>query len=446
VSAVSNPRLIFYANTEQLGTVNFPFIDAPIDAIKRKASNVVYSSSNTFPSGKTAAAGDIAIVFINSDSGEEIFLPSSEIVQNNWGDRSQDGLYAWNGGDSLVEAAAAVYSTVIVVVHTVGPITLENWIDLPSVKAVVFAHLPGQEAGDSLTDVLFGDYSPSGHLPYSIPVAEDDYAPSVSLSMAESAILGFDIGPQVQDTYSEGLYIDYRYLNKNGTAPRYAFGHGLSYTNFTFGTPTIKSGASLTPTPPARAPKGATPTYDTTIPPYSEVTWPATLNYIDRYLYPYLSADVAATITSAADPGFPTGYSSTPQPDPPAGGDQGGNPALWDILFNITVPVTNTGKVAGKEVAMLFVQYPSDNPWDTPIIQLRDFGKTDTLAVGQTENVLLQLTRKDLSIWDVVQQNWIIPVSTSGKLFTFWVGDSSANLTVACTSDSKCATGLTPPV
>lgn len=75
----------------------------------------------------------------------------------------------------MVKAAAAKYSTVIVVIHTVGPVIVEKWINLPTVKAVLIAHLPSQEAGDSLTDILFGDYSPSGHLPYSIPVSENEY-------------------------------------------------------------------------------------------------------------------------------------------------------------------------------------------------------------------------------------------------------------------------------
>ena len=52
------------------GTANYPYLSSPIDAIKRKAANVTYYASDTFPSGITAAAGDIAMVFINSDSGE----------------------------------------------------------------------------------------------------------------------------------------------------------------------------------------------------------------------------------------------------------------------------------------------------------------------------------------------------------------------------------------
>ncbi|TAQ83109.1 hypothetical protein B7494_g8567 [Chlorociboria aeruginascens] len=413
------------------GTVNYPYLDDPLDAIKRKATNVAYSTSDNFPSGITAASNDIAIVFITSDSGE-----NQDTVEGNHGDRDASGLIAWHNGDKLVQAAAATYSTVIVVVHTVGPILLENWIDLPSVKGVLFAHLPGQEAGDSLTDILFGDYSPSGHLPYSIPKNESDYPESVSLD-------GFVLG-QVQDTFSEGLYIDYRYLNKHSIAPRYPFGYGLSYTTFTRTSATLKCVTSLTATPPARASKASTPTYSTAIPPASEVAWPANFKKIWRYLYPYL--DDPESISSTTPFTYPAGYSNTPKPDPVAGGSQGGNPALWDVMFMVSVNITNTGSAAGKSVAMLFVQYPSDNPWDTPIIQLRAFEKTDTLAPGQSEVVTLSITRKDLSIWDVASQNWLIPVSATAP-FVFWLGDSSAGLTLACESLSRsCSDGRTSPV
>lgn len=371
------------------------------------------------------------MVFINSNSGE-----NQHTVEGNPGDRTASGLYAWHNGDALVQAAAAKYSTVVVVVHTVGPILVEKWINLPSVKAVVFAHLPGQEAGDSLTDIIFGDYSPSGHLPYSIPVAENDYPSSLNL-------MGFQFF-QVKDTFSEGLYIDYRYLNKHNISARYPFGHGLSYTTFSRTSATITAKKALSSVPPARAPKGSTPVYSNAIPPAAEVAWPSGFDRIWRYLYSYL--DSPALISSTGHFAYPTGYQTTLQPDPPAGGDQGGNPALWDVMFSISVKITNTGKVAGKEVVMVYVQYPSDNPWDTPVIQLRAFEKTGTLAPGASEVMTLDITRKDLSIWDVVSQNWIIPVSSSAP-FLFWIGDSSANLSLACDSLSKtCSAGRVPPV
>lgn len=414
------------------GTANYPYFDDPISAIKRITPNVYNSSSDTFPSSLETNSSDIAIVFVTSDSGE-----NSLTVEGNLGDRSSSGLNLWHNGDALIEAAAAKFETVIVVIHTVGPVLLENWIDLPSVKSVLFAHLPGQEAGDSLTDILFGDYSPSGHLPYSIPVSESDYPSSVSL-------VGFEFF-QVQDTFSEGLYIDYRYLNKNNISARYPFGHGLSYTTFSFTNPSISTLMELTETPPARSPKGDTPTYSTAIPDPSEVAYPENFQIINRYLYPYLSDP--SSITSTTPFTYPTGYqnASDPQPSPPSGGSQGGNPALWDVIYNVTITVTNTGTVPSKAVAMLFLQHPSSSPYDTPIIQLRDFAKTQVLEAGGEEVVVLGLTRKDLSVWDTVLQNWVATGLEDG--YTVWIGEGSEGLTVACdTISGVCEGGMTPPV
>lgn len=175
------------------GTATYETFNDPLTAIKAKAANVTSYYTDSFPTLRfKPSSDDVAIVFITSDSGE-----NSYTVELNFGDRSSSGLVSWHDGDKLVQAAAAKYSNVVVVVHTVGPIVVEPWIDLDSVKAVLFAYLPGQEAGESLANVLFGDVSPSGHLPFTIPVAEDDYPDSVSLT-------GFGFG-QIQDTYTEGL-------------------------------------------------------------------------------------------------------------------------------------------------------------------------------------------------------------------------------------------------
>lgn len=362
---------------------------------------------------------------------------SSETVEGNPGDRTASGLYTWHNGDTLIQDAAKAYSTVIVVIHTVGPLILENWISLPSVKAVLFAHLPGQEAGSSLTDILFGSYSPSGHLPYSIPTSESSYPASVGIA---TSTLG-----QVQDTFSEGLYIDYRYLNAHNITPRYPFGYGLSYTNFTYTNASLNTLlpiSSIQGPPLTRPAKGPTPSYPASIPPASEVAYPPGFVPIDRYLYPYL-ADPYSITNSTLYP-YPTGYSTVPKPGPPAGGGLGGNDALWDPVLNVTVLVWNTGSYVGKAVAQLYVQYPNDIAYDAPVIQLRDFTKV-LLQPGEKQNVTLGVTRKDLSVWDVESQNWVVP--ESAQPYKLWVGASSGELWLVCTTDGKgCVEGVESPV
>lgn len=237
--------------------------------------------------------------------------------------------------------------------------------------------------------------------------------------------------------------------------------------------------------PPSRTIKADLPEYNTTIPAASEAYRPDNYDdiYVDRYLYPWLSdddADDAAATGAAVAAGtnsgydYPEGYSTTQTAGPPAGGGLGGNPALWDVAYTISVTVTNTGSesstsgstkqnattaasdtsskqkratrsFSGKAVAQAYVQYPSDSSYDTPIVQLRDFEKTDTLAVGESQTVELTFTRKDVSVWDVVEQNWVVP-SVDGD-YKFWIGSASDALYLACSADTlTCEGDQTPPV
>jgi beta-glucosidase len=414
------------------GSARYPYMDSPIDGFKDRNATYQFFNTDKFPSNSNPSPNDVAVVFVSADSGENYIT-----VENNPGDRTSSNLNLWHDGDRLIQDVAAKYANVVVVVHTVGPVIMEAWHDLPSVKAIVFAHLPGQEAGKSLMEVLYGDVSPSGHLPYTIPKSENDYPKSVSLT-------GFAIG-QPQDTFTEGLYIDYRHFHKAGIQPRYAFGHGLSYTSFNFTQTTITAGTPLTTTPSPRPAKGPTPTYSTAIPPASEAVWPANFNRLLRYIYSFLSKDEADAAAKAANSTtkypYPAGYSNVQKPGPKAGGAQGGNPALFETAYQISVTVTNTGSHSGKAVAQLYVQYP-ESAFDTPILQLRDFEKTRELAPGASQTLNLRVTRKDLSVWDVVAQDWVIP--NIGGDYGIWIGESSDLLKTRCgTAAGACVGGQT---
>ncbi|RPD81819.1 beta-glucosidase [Lentinus tigrinus ALCF2SS1-7] len=209
------------------GTADFPYLIAPVDAITTRAktdgATVKSSLSDTdlTSAASTATGADVAFVFITADSGEGYIT-----VEGNAGDRND--LNAWHSGDALVKQVASVNKNTIVVVNTVGPILVEQWIDHPNVTALVWSGLPGQEAGNSLVDVLYGAYNPSGRLPYTIGKSPSDYAAQVTTS-------GSGIVPI---PYSEGLFIDYRHFDQASThaniAPRFEFGFGLSYTTFDY--------------------------------------------------------------------------------------------------------------------------------------------------------------------------------------------------------------------
>ncbi|KAG6041144.1 hypothetical protein E4U41_005868 [Claviceps citrina] len=406
------------------GTVDYMYLDDPITAIQARAKDVKFYNSDSFPSGiDTPTDDDVALVFITSDAGENTYT-----VEGNHGDRDASGLFAWHNGDQLVQDAAAKYKNVVVVAHTVGPLILERWISLPSVKSVLIAHLPGQEAGRSLAEVVFGDVSPSGHLPYSITKREDDMPKSVT-KLINKAFLN-----QPQDTYTEGLYIDYRWLNKSGTRPRFAFGHGLSYTNFTYSGGTMTKVTQMSRTPPPRSPKVGILDYSQAIPPASEAVAPAGFRKRWRYIYSWLSAsaaEAAAKDASTKKYPYPEGYSTSQKPGPRAGGGEGGNPALWDIAYKLSVTVTNSGKThSGKASVQAYIQFPEGIGYETPLLQLRDFEKTKVLAPGESTTVELRLTRKDISVWDVEIQDWVVPAVDGA--YSVWLGNAVDDLVVRC--------------
>ena len=77
--------------------------------------------------------------------------------------------------DTLVNNVASKCNNTIVVIHNAGIRVVDAWIENPNVTAVILAHLPGQDSGRALVDVMYGKQSPSGRLPYTIAKQESDY-------------------------------------------------------------------------------------------------------------------------------------------------------------------------------------------------------------------------------------------------------------------------------
>ena len=100
---------------------------------------------------------------------------------------------------------------------------MEEWIDNPNVTAVIAAHYPGQESGDAIANVLFGDVSPSGKLPYTVARDIDDYPPNTIMD---------DPVIHPQSNFTESTLIDYRWFSAHNSTPRFEFGLGLSYSTF----------------------------------------------------------------------------------------------------------------------------------------------------------------------------------------------------------------------
>lgn len=102
---------------------------------------------------------DACLVFINEFATEQIDRP---------------GL-ADPSSDELVSSVANQCLNTIVVIHNAGIRLVSAWIDNPNVTAVVFAHLPGQDGGRAVVEILYGYQSPSGRLPYTVARNAEDY-------------------------------------------------------------------------------------------------------------------------------------------------------------------------------------------------------------------------------------------------------------------------------
>lgn len=156
---------------------------------------------------------------------------------------------------------AAVNKNTVVIMHAVGPVIVEAWIDNPNGERDSAANgspisemsfdsgrrpmgwsawarirfvssssscdsLVDWATGNGLVDVLYGAYNPSGRLPFTMGKRREDYG--VDVVYNDPAAI-----PQLD--YTEGLLIDYRYFDAKRIAPRYEFGYGLSYTTFEYG-------------------------------------------------------------------------------------------------------------------------------------------------------------------------------------------------------------------
>ncbi|KIR74944.1 beta-glucosidase [Cryptococcus deuterogattii CA1014] len=330
------------------GTAQFPYLVDPLSAISLQARkdgttlNWWLDNWNLSEAAYWASVAEVAIVGINSDSGEGYIT-----VDNNEGDRNN--LTAWNNGDELVKAVASANNNTIVIVHSVGPIIIESWIDHPNITAVLWAGLPGQESGNSLVDVLYGAYNPSARLPYTIAKRREDYSADIDYVTSDVPAI-----PQVN--YTEGLFIDYRHFLAKNITPRYEFGFGMSYTSFEFGDVSVEEIKK----------EGA-----------------------ENDIFHFRDVDDHGTVKAGR---FLLDY-------------------LHKARWTVTVDITNTGEVNGCEVPQLYLAYPADS--GEPPKVLRDFARIN-LDPGASQRVTFNLSRYDVSIWDVVHQKWTIPNGTFG--------------------------------
>jgi beta-glucosidase len=125
--------------------------------------------------------------------------------------------------DELINQLAAVNKNTIVVITSGGGVDMTPWVD--HIPALLEAWYPGQQGGDALAQILFGEFNPSGRLPISIEsrwednASHDSYYPKAGSKKVE---------------YSEGIFVGYRHFDKSALKPMFSFGYGMSYTSFAY--------------------------------------------------------------------------------------------------------------------------------------------------------------------------------------------------------------------
>ena len=123
-----------------------------------------------------------------------------------------------NRQDELIEKVAAVNSNVVVVLNLGSPVEMP-WLD--KVSAVLHMWYLGQETGNALADILYGDTSPSGKLATTFPKRLEDNPSYINFP-----------GENGHVNYGEGIFVGYRYYDHIDLDPLFPFGFGLSYTEF----------------------------------------------------------------------------------------------------------------------------------------------------------------------------------------------------------------------
>ena len=147
--------------------------------------------------------------------------------------------------DRLIRAVAQANPKTAVVLVNGSPVDVSSFVN--EVPAIIEAWYPGQEGGNAIAAILFGDENPSGKLPQTIPLRLEDN-PSHGNFPGENGVVEYD----------EGIFVGYRHYDANAITPAFPFGFGLSYTRFGFSRlrcatvalPTAENGApEASPTP-----------------------------------------------------------------------------------------------------------------------------------------------------------------------------------------------------
>ncbi|WP_235828920.1 beta-glucosidase family protein [Anaerosacchariphilus polymeriproducens] len=124
--------------------------------------------------------------------------------------------------DELIQALLEANPNTIVVIYAGSPVDMTKWAD--KAKAILWSYYAGMEGGRALAEIIFGEANPSGKLAETFVKSEKDTFPYKLGEFAKEEIV----------TYKDGVFVGYRYYDKVKVEPMFCFGHGLSYTEFSY--------------------------------------------------------------------------------------------------------------------------------------------------------------------------------------------------------------------
>ncbi|WP_164234074.1 glycoside hydrolase family 3 C-terminal domain-containing protein [Microbacterium hydrocarbonoxydans] len=311
--------------------INPTRVDSALDEIRHKCTGgVTFAAGFTIgeeaPAAEEAAAlREEAVAAAASAHTVVLFLGVPAHEESEGFDRTHIDLPA--AQLELLDAIREVNGDIVVVLSNGGVVALPFADRVP---AILEAWLLGQAGGGGTADVLFGAVNPSGRLAETIP-----------LRLEDTPAYGSFPGEHGHVHYGEGLLVGYRWYDARRMEVAYPFGHGLSYTSFTYGA--------------------------------------------------------AAAATTAEG----------------------------DVV--VTVPVTNTGPRAGREVVQVYVSVPGSSVQRAPR-ELKTFSSVE-IEPGRTAQVSLRIRRADLAYWDVRVDRWIV----EGGDYVVEVGASSRDIRTSIT-------------
>lgn len=184
-----------------------------------------------------AASTDIAFITIGRNAGE---------FQDR---KKEDDYYLSAAEKNLIHLVASAFhdkgKKVVVILNVGGVVEVSSW--RKDADAILLAWQGGQESGNAVADIVNGKVNPSGKLATTFPNDYDEVPsaksfPGKNLSETEvKSPAGFSLGFNSEVVYDEGIYVGYRYFNTFNVKPAYAFGFGMSYTDFSFSNLKIDS-------------------------------------------------------------------------------------------------------------------------------------------------------------------------------------------------------------